>query len=167
MQDRMLFLPHRIRHDPSLQGSVTQSADRRWRCGRARPKDRKRRNDCYTHPTIRLAHSGANHCDKFMRVQSSTSARRLGQIEGHIGSKTLAWRLVVTNARTRSEELWSLAQEAGRFGISEWEVQTGRLRLSPSFISIYGLDKVDLTHEEWLKCIFREDISRYLDLVDN
>jgi diguanylate cyclase (GGDEF)-like protein/PAS domain S-box-containing protein len=70
-------------------------------------------------------------------------------------------------AHTKTEELLSLAQEAGHFGVSDREVQTGKLHLSPNFISIYGLTKVDFTHEEWLKCILREDVPRYLDVMDN
>jgi diguanylate cyclase (GGDEF)-like protein/PAS domain S-box-containing protein len=78
----------------------------------------------------------------------------------------------VTNApsiqgHTENEELLSLVQQAGHFGISDWQVQSGKLRLSPNFVSIYGLTKVDLTYEEWLECIRREDIPRYLDVIGN
>jgi PAS domain S-box-containing protein len=65
-----------------------------------------------------------------------------------------------------SEELLSLAQEAGRLGIFEWEVQTGTLRLSPKFVSIYGLTDFDGTYDNWLGCMFREDRPRYLDLME-
>jgi diguanylate cyclase (GGDEF)-like protein/PAS domain S-box-containing protein len=73
----------------------------------------------------------------------------------------------VTNAPNVQAKLLSLAQEAGHFGVLDWEVQTGKLRLSPNFMSIYGLTEVNLTYNEWLKCIFREDVPRYLDAMDN
>ena len=66
-----------------------------------------------------------------------------------------------------SEELLSLAQEAGRLGIIEWHVQTGRMRISPSFASIYGLIEPTVTYQKWLECIFREDMPRYLDVMES
>ena len=66
-----------------------------------------------------------------------------------------------------TEELLNLAQEAGRLGIFEWAVQSGTVRLSPKFVSIYGLTDYDGTYENWLKCIFREDLPRYLDVLEN
>ena len=42
-----------------------------------------------------------------------------------------------------TEELLALAQEAGRIGIFEWQVQTGVVRLSPRFLSLYGLTEFD------------------------
>jgi PAS domain S-box-containing protein len=60
-----------------------------------------------------------------------------------------------------NEELLALAQEAGRLGLVEWHVQTGNMRVSPNFVSIYGLTEMDLTYEKWLGCVFREDVLRY------
>jgi PAS domain S-box-containing protein len=65
-----------------------------------------------------------------------------------------------------TEELLALAQEAGRIGIFEWQVQTGVVRLSPRFLSLYGLTGFDERYETWLKCIFREDVPRITDLFD-
>ena len=65
-----------------------------------------------------------------------------------------------------TEELLALAQEAGRIGIFEWQVQTGVVRLSPRFLSLYGLTAFDGRYESWLKCIFREDVPRITDLFD-
>ena len=42
-----------------------------------------------------------------------------------------------------TEELLALAQEAGRIGIFEWQVQIGVVRLSPRFLSLYGLTEFD------------------------
>jgi signal transduction histidine kinase len=70
-------------------------------------------------------------------------------------------------ARLReTEELLGLAQEAGRVGIFEWHVQTGGVRLSPKFLSLYGLTDFDGRYDTWLKCIFREDVLRLGNLFD-
>jgi hypothetical protein len=61
-------------------------------------------------------------------------------------------------AISANEELLNLAQEAGRMGIFEWQVPSGLIRLSPKFLSIYGLEAFDGRYQSWLKCIFREDI---------
>jgi PAS domain S-box-containing protein len=66
-----------------------------------------------------------------------------------------------------SQELLELAQEAGHLGLFEWLVQAGTLRLSPNFLSLYGLTEFDGLYETWLKCIFREDVPRIRDLIDN
>jgi PAS domain S-box-containing protein len=64
------------------------------------------------------------------------------------------------------EELLELAQEAGRIGFFEWQVQTGAVRLSPKFLSLYGLAEFDGRYDTWLKCIFREDVPRIVDLME-
>jgi signal transduction histidine kinase/CheY-like chemotaxis protein len=63
-------------------------------------------------------------------------------------------------------ELLELAQEAGRVGIFEWQVQSGRVRLSPRFLLLYGLSNFDGRYETWLKSIFREDVLHVTDLFD-
>ena len=65
-----------------------------------------------------------------------------------------------------TEELLGLAQEAGRAGIFEWQVQTGVVRLSPKFMSIYQLTEFDGRYDTWLKCIFREDVPRIVDMIE-
>ena len=67
---------------------------------------------------------------------------------------------------TESDELLSLAQKAGRLGIFEWQVQLGTLRLSPTFLSLYGIIEFDGRYESWLKCVFREDQPRVADLME-
>jgi PAS domain S-box-containing protein len=69
-------------------------------------------------------------------------------------------------ALQESQELLDLAQEAGGLGLFEWHVQAGTLRLSPKFLSLYGLPEFDGRYESWLKCIFREDVPRIVDLMD-
>jgi PAS domain S-box-containing protein len=66
-----------------------------------------------------------------------------------------------------SEELLALAQEAGHVGIFEWQVRTGEVRLSPKFLSLYGLTDFDGRYESWLKCIYREDVPRIVGLLDD
>ena len=68
---------------------------------------------------------------------------------------------------TESDELLALAQEAGRLGIFEWQVQAGIVRLSHQGLALYGLPTFEGTHEGWLKCIFREDQPRIRDLMEN
>jgi PAS domain S-box-containing protein len=68
---------------------------------------------------------------------------------------------------SESDELLALAQEAGNLGILEWQVQSGTMHPSPKFISIYGLTDFDGRYETFLKCIFREDLPRLVDLMEN
>src|ERR1700730_4409452 len=65
------------------------------------------------------------------------------------------------------KELLQITQEAGHLGLFEWLVQAGTLRLSPKFLLLYGLPEFDGLYQTWLKCIFREDIPRLTDLMDN
>ena len=59
-----------------------------------------------------------------------------------------------------AEDMLELAQEAGQVGIFEWRVPDGLVRLSPKFLSLYGLADFDGRFETWLECIFREDRPR-------
>ena len=68
--------------------------------------------------------------------------------------------------RRKSEELLELVQEVGRVGLFEWNVQDGSVHLSPSFLSIYGLETFDGRYESWLKCIHREDRLRITHLIE-
>jgi PAS domain S-box-containing protein len=72
-----------------------------------------------------------------------------------------------TPAADASDELLTLAQEAGRVGLFEWHVQAQRVQLSPKFLSLYGLTEFDGRYESWLRCIFREDQPRLLNLLEN
>jgi len=67
----------------------------------------------------------------------------------------------------QSGELLLLAQEAGALGVFEWQVQTGTVRLSQNFLALYGLSDFDGRYASWLGCIFREDLPRIVDLMDN
>jgi PAS domain S-box-containing protein len=73
----------------------------------------------------------------------------------------------LTTVLEESQELLDLAQEAGSLGIFEWQIPAGTLQLSPKFLSLYGLTTFDGRYDSWLKCIFREDVPRIVDLMDN
>jgi PAS domain S-box-containing protein len=66
-----------------------------------------------------------------------------------------------------SRELLDLVQEAGYLGIFEWQVQQGTLRLSQKFVEMYGPSGFDGHYDSWLKCIFREDVPRIVNHMDN
>ena len=68
--------------------------------------------------------------------------------------------------RLNSEELLELAQEAGRIGFFEWDVQGGHFHLSSRFLSIYGFEGFDGSHDSWLRCIHREDQVRIAALTE-
>jgi signal transduction histidine kinase len=60
-----------------------------------------------------------------------------------------------------------LAQESGGFGIFEWQVETGTVRLSPKLRSLYGLTDFDGRYETWLRCVFREDVLRVTHAIND
>jgi signal transduction histidine kinase len=64
------------------------------------------------------------------------------------------------------DELLALAEEAGGFGIFEWQVQTGIMRLSSKLQTLYGLPNFDGRHETWLKCVFRDDVPRVTNTIE-
>ena len=66
-----------------------------------------------------------------------------------------------------NEDLMGLAEEAGRLGLFEWQVPAGRVRLSPKFLSLYGLSSFDGQYESWRACIFREDQIRVAQLIES
>jgi signal transduction histidine kinase len=59
-----------------------------------------------------------------------------------------------------SDELLALAQEVGGFGIFEWQVQRGTVLLSPKLCALYGLTNFDGAYETWFRRVFREDVVR-------
>jgi PAS domain S-box-containing protein len=69
--------------------------------------------------------------------------------------------------RQQSEDLLGLAEEAGGLGIFEWQVAENTVRLSPKFLSLYGLAGFDGRYESWRACIFREDQIRIDQLIES
>ena len=65
-----------------------------------------------------------------------------------------------------TDDLLSLAQEAGNLGIFEWLVQAGTVQVSPKFLLLYGLEAFDGRYESWLKSVFREDKPLLVDQTE-
>ena len=65
------------------------------------------------------------------------------------------------------EELLALAQQTGGFGIFEWQVQTGKVRLSPNLRALYGVTDFDGRYETWLGFVFREDVLRIQHAIED
>jgi PAS domain S-box-containing protein len=65
-----------------------------------------------------------------------------------------------------SAELLGLAEEAGQLGLFERHVQNGTMRVSANFRSLYGFKEFDGRYDTWLQCLFREDVPRVVDLID-
>ena len=59
-------------------------------------------------------------------------------------------------------ELLALAEQAGRLGVVEWDVPSGKARLSSRCLELYGLDNLnfDGRYETLLACVYREDQPR-------
>ena len=87
--------------------------------------------------------------------------------EPNVAAPGLTAVLDSTAADRNNQELLELAQEAGHLGLFEWLVEAGTLRLSPKFLSLYGLTGFDGFYLTWLKCIFREDVLRITHMMDN
>jgi len=64
-----------------------------------------------------------------------------------------------------SAELLSLAEEIGRIGVIDWQVQAGTVRLSATARALYGLDDFDGRYDSWIATVHREDISRLRDTI--
>ena len=59
-------------------------------------------------------------------------------------------------------ELLALAEQAGRLGIVEWDVPSGKVSLSSHCLELYGLDRFnfDGRYDTLLACVYREDQPR-------
>lgn len=66
-----------------------------------------------------------------------------------------------------STELLALAQEAGGLGVFEWQVQDGRVRASPKYLSIFGFTDFDGRYETWLASLYREDRTYLANLIES
>jgi signal transduction histidine kinase/CheY-like chemotaxis protein len=65
------------------------------------------------------------------------------------------------------EDLLALAEEAGQLGVFEWQVTSGLMRLSPKFLSLYGISEFDGRYQTWYARVFREDQVQITSLIDN
>src|SRR4051794_20228034 len=65
-----------------------------------------------------------------------------------------------------AQELLALAQEAGGFGIFEWKVPDGTMRLSPKLLALHGLTCFDGRYDTWLGQVFRDDLPSISDTLE-
>jgi PAS domain S-box-containing protein len=72
----------------------------------------------------------------------------------------------ITGSLHGSGELLALAEEAGQLGLFERQVQAGTMRVSGNFRSLYGFTEFDGRYDTWLRSLFREDVPRIVDLLD-
>jgi PAS domain S-box-containing protein len=61
---------------------------------------------------------------------------------------------------SESAELLALAEQIGRIGVIDWQVEAGTVRLSPSARAMYGLTEFDGRYDSWIATVHREDQVR-------
>jgi PAS domain S-box-containing protein len=66
-----------------------------------------------------------------------------------------------------SAELLVLAEQIGRIGVIDWQVQSGTVRMSATALAIYGLDTFDGRYDTWIATVHREDRARLQDTMAN
>jgi PAS domain S-box-containing protein len=66
-----------------------------------------------------------------------------------------------------SAELLVLAEQVGRIGVIDWQVQSGTVRMSATALAIYGLDTFDGRYDTWIATVHREDRARLQDTIAN
>ena len=64
-----------------------------------------------------------------------------------------------------SAELLLLAEQVGRIGVIDWQVQQGTVRLSAKAREIYGFDRFDGRYDSWIATVHREDVVRVSDII--
>ena len=64
------------------------------------------------------------------------------------------------SSAVESGDLLALAEEAAGFGIIEWDVANGTVRMSPHALAVYGLAAFDGSYETLLALVYREDRPR-------
>lgn len=64
-----------------------------------------------------------------------------------------------------SAELLVLAEEIGRGGVIDWNVQTGAVRMSANAMAMYGLDTFDGRYDTWIATVHREDQVRLRGII--
>ncbi|TVR01101.1 MAG: PAS domain S-box protein [Spirochaetaceae bacterium] len=57
------------------------------------------------------------------------------------------------------DDLWEIAFECGGHGVVDWDIPSGRVFISPSFLQMLGYDKSDIvgTHQEWVAHLHSDD----------
>jgi signal transduction histidine kinase len=64
-----------------------------------------------------------------------------------------------------SAELLALAEQIGRVGVIDWQVERGTVRLSPTAQAMYGLEHFDGRYDSWIATVYREDLTRVRDTI--
>jgi PAS domain S-box-containing protein len=68
---------------------------------------------------------------------------------------------------SESAEILALAEQIGRIGVIDWQVEAGTVRLSPSARAMYGLTEFDGRYESWIATVHREDQVRLRATIQN
>ena len=68
---------------------------------------------------------------------------------------------------SESAEILALAEQIGRIGVIDWQVEAGTVRLSPSASAMYGLTEFDGRYESWIATVHREDQVRLRATIQN
>jgi PAS domain S-box-containing protein len=68
---------------------------------------------------------------------------------------------------SESAEILALAEQIGRIGVIDWQVEAGTVRLSPSARAMYGLAEFDGRYESWIATVHREDQVRLRATIQN
>src|ERR1700722_15229870 len=66
---------------------------------------------------------------------------------------------------SESAELLVLAEQIGRIGVIDWQVQAGTVRLSPYAKAMYGIDAFDGRYDSWIATVHREDVVRLRNII--
>jgi len=66
-----------------------------------------------------------------------------------------------------SAEILALAEQIGRIGVIDWQVEAGTVRLSPSARAMYGLTEFDGRYDSWIATVHREDQVRLRATIQN
>ena len=64
-----------------------------------------------------------------------------------------------------SAELLGLAEQIARIGVIDWQVQTGKVRLSVTALSMYGLDNFDGRYATWIATVHHDDVVRLRGII--
>ena len=68
---------------------------------------------------------------------------------------------------SESAEILALAEQIGRIGVIDWQVEAGTVRLSPSARAMYGLTEFDGRYDSWIATVHREDQIRLRATIQN
>jgi PAS domain S-box-containing protein len=68
---------------------------------------------------------------------------------------------------SESAEILALAEQIGRIGVIDWQVEAGTVRLSPSARAMYGLTEFDGRYDSWIATVHREDQVRLRATIQN